>query len=581
MSSRPSNCQGPPRPDRVRPLNFVIDAELCVACLACVRVCPTDAIAVAGDEPLLLQVVDEACIRCGQCLPACPHGAVKVNGEIGRALAIAAQADGALILSPESVTHFYPATPEQLINACYEAGFRAVTRGVIGDELVAAEYLKLWEEEPWGTLIRSTDPVVVETVRAQYPELLPYLAPVTLPAVAEARYLRAQHGPGLKIAYAGICPPVNSPDLDAAITYGDLDQLFRIRGVDVRSQPTFFQRVPEERRRHLSAAGGLPLALLEEARHSSRRFRKIRGLDALPAVARAVSVDRLDLGFVDILSTEGALDHPLSGPQEELYWRRELLAATEPPRSRQPVVDGAVVASIGATFAIKPRRLVPDPEAVAAILEQIGRGPNGRPWDCRACGFHTCQAFAEAAALGRASMRQCTPYQERRADDAQRAAAVDTMTGLSTYRVLRDRLVFEVERGKRSSEGFAVLFLDLDRFKEVNDQFGHEAGNDILRAVAGEIRNAVRASDVAARYGGDEFVVILTRTDLQGGARVAEALRAGIEGVGRRLGYPAGLITVSIGLAEFDPRQPSEGDLLVSADRALYRAKAAGRNAVA
>jgi diguanylate cyclase (GGDEF)-like protein len=562
-------------------LNFVIDAEQCVACLACVRVCPTDAIAVAGDEPLLQQVVDEACIRCGQCLPACPHGAVKVNGEIGRALAIAAQGDGVLILSPESVTHFYPATPEQLINACYEAGFRAVTRGVIGDELVAAEYLKLWEEEPWGTLIRSTDPVVVETVRAQYPELLPYLAPVTLPAVAEARYLRAQHSSGLRIAYAGICPPINSPDLDAAITYGDLDQLFRIRGVDVLSQPTFFQRVPEERRRHLSAAGGLPLALLEEARHSSRRFRKIRGLEALPAVARAVAVDRLDLGFVDILSTEGPLDHPLSGPQEELFWRRELLAATEPPRSRQPVVDGTVVASVGATFEIKPRRVLPDAEAVAHILEQIGRGPNGRAWDCRACGFATCQAFAEAAALGRASMRQCTPYQERRADEAQRAAAVDTMTGLSTYRILRDRLAFEVERGKRSNEGFAVLFLDLDRFKEVNDQYGHEAGNDILRAVAGEIRNAVRASDVAARYGGDEFVVILTRTDLQGGARVAEALRAGIEGVGRRLGYPPGLITVSVGLAEFDPRQPSETDLLVTADRALYRAKAAGRNAVA
>jgi diguanylate cyclase (GGDEF)-like protein len=562
-------------------LNFVIDAERCVACLACVRVCPTDAIAVSGDEPLLLQVVDEACIRCGQCLPACPHAAVKVNGEIGRALAIAAQGDGVLILSPESVAHFYPATPEQLINACYEAGFRTVTRGVIGDELVAAEYLKLWEEEPWGTLIRSTDPVVVETVRAQYPELLPYLAPVALPAVAEARYLRAQYDPGVKIAYAGICPPVSSPDLDAAITFGDLDQLFRIRGIQVQGQPTLFQRVPEERRRHLSAAGGLPLALLEESRYSSRRFRKIRGLDSLRALARAVAVDRLDLGFVDILSTEGVLDHPLSGPQEELYWRRELLASVEPPRSRQPIVDGTVVASVGATFAIKPRRVKPDPDAVAAILEQIGLGPNGHPWDCGACGFDTCRRFAEAAALGRASMRQCTPYQERRADEAQRAAAVDTMTGLSTYRVLRDRLVFEVERGKRSNEGFAVLFLDLDRFKEVNDQFGHEAGNDILRSVADEIRNAVRASDVAARYGGDEFVVILTRTDLQGGARVAEALRAGIEGVGRRLGYPAGMITVSIGLAEFDPRLPSEGDLLVSADRALYRAKAAGRNAVA
>jgi diguanylate cyclase (GGDEF)-like protein len=562
-------------------LNFVIDAELCVACLACVRVCPTDAVAVAVEEPLLLQIDDELCIRCGQCLPACPHGAVKVNGEIGRALAIATQGDGVLILSPESVAHFYPATPEQVINACYMSGFRAVHRGVIGDELVAAEYLKLWHEESWGTMIRSTDPVVVDTVRLLYPELVPYLAPVAIPAVAEARYLRAQYGPGLKIAYAGVCPPVTSPELDAAITFSDLDQIFRIRGANVLSQPIFFERVPEERRRHLSAAGGLPLALLEEARYSSRRFRKLRGLDALKAVARAVAVDRIDLGFVDILSTEGSLDHPLSGPREELFWRRELLASTEPPRSRFPVVDAAVGVSSGATFEIKARPVRPDREAVAAILEQIGKGPNGRPWDCRACGFNTCQQFAEAAALGRATLRQCTPYQERRAEEAQRDAAADWLTGLSTYRVLRERLAFEIERCKRSNEGFALLFLDLDLFKQVNDQYGHEAGNEVLKAVADEIRNAVRVSDIAARYGGDEFVVILTRTDLQGGARVGEALRAGIEGIGPRMGYPAGLITVSIGLAEIDPNQPESEDLLVAADRALYRAKAAGRNVIA
>ncbi|HET7600114.1 MAG TPA: diguanylate cyclase [Gemmatimonadales bacterium] len=563
-------------------MNFTIDPERCVACLACVRVCPTDAIAVTAGEPKpLLQVVDEACIRCGDCFAACPHEAVAVSGEIGRALGIAAQGDGVLILSPESAAYFYPATPEQVVNACYAAGFRTVTRGVIGDELVAAEYLRLWEEEGWGTLIRSTDPVVVDTVRTQYPELIPYLAPVTLPAVAEARYLRALHGPGLKIVYAGILLPVNSADLDAAITFRDLDQLLRVRGVSPQSQPTFFQRVPEERRRHLSAAGGLPLALLEQARQSSRRFLKLRGLTALPALARAVAVDRLDLGFVDLLSREGTLDHPLSGPQEELYWRRALVASTEPPRSRFPVVDTAVVAAIGATFDIKPRPRQPDPHAVAAVLEQIGLGPNGRPWDCGACGYPSCQRFAEAAVQGRATLRQCTPYQARRAEEAQQVAAVDQLTGLSTYRVLRDRLAFEVERSKRSSEGFAVLFLDLDRFKSVNDQYGHEAGNEILHAVAEEIRQAVRASDVAARYGGDEFVVILTRTDLEGAARVAEALRAGIEGVGRRLGYPPGLVTVSVGLAEFDPRQPTDGDLLVTADRALYRAKAAGRNVIA
>jgi len=561
-------------------LNFVIDAEACVACLACVRVCPTDAIAVAGEAPLL-QVVDELCIRCGQCHAACPHDAVRVNGEVGRALAVAAHGDGVLILSPEAAAHFYPATPEQVINACYEAGFRAVTRGVIGDELVAAEYLRLWEEEPWGTLIRSTDPVVVDTIRALYPELVPYLAPVTIPAVAEARYLRNRFGSSLRIVYAGICPPVAGGDLEAAITFADLEEIFRARGVSVLTQQTYFNRVPEERRRHLSAAGGMPLTLLEEFRHTSGRFRIVRGLGTLPAIARAVSVDRIDLGFVDILSYEGLLDHPLSGPKEELYWRRALLASTEPPRSRAPVVDQAVVASVGATFDIRPRRIDADLEAVQGILRAIGVGPNGRPWDCGACGFATCQRFAEVAATGRATLRQCLPYQERRAEEAQQAAAVDLLTGLSTYRILRDRLAFEVERSRRNGESFAVLFLDLDRFKHVNDSYGHEAGNEILRGAAAEIRSAVRASDVAARYGGDEFVVILTRTDLAGATRVAEALRAGIEGVGRRLGYPAGVVTVSVGLAEFDPKQPNDGDLLVTADRALYRAKAAGRNVVA
>jgi diguanylate cyclase (GGDEF)-like protein len=372
-----------------------------------------------------------------------------------------------------------------------------------------------------------------------------------------------------------------APDLDAAITFGDLEEVLGARGVNILAQPTWFSRVPEERRRHQSAAGGMPLELLEEFKQASARFRLVRGLDQLPAIARAVSVDRMDLGFVDILSYEGLLDHPLAGPKDQLFWRRALIASTEPPRAPSPVFDRTVVASIGAIFEIQPQRMEPDTETVSAILKAIGLGPNGRPWDCGACGFDTCQKFAEVAAAGRASLRQCLPYQERRAEDAQKAAAVDLLTGLSTYRVLRDRLSFEIERSRRNGETFAVLFLDLDRFKQVNDTYGHEAGNEILRAASAEIRNAVRASDVAARYGGDEFVVILTRTDLAGATRVAEALRAGIEGVGRRLGYESGLITVSCGIAEFDPKQPGEGDLLVTADRALYRAKAAGRNVVA
>ena len=557
-------------------MNYTVDAESCVACLACARVCPTSAVEV---EESLVRIADESCIRCGLCVPACPHDAVKVSGQLGRALEVAAKGRGVLILGTEAAAAFYPATPEQVVNACWAAGFRAVHRGVVGDELVAGEYLRLWREENWGTLIRSTDPVVVETIRTRYPELVPYLAPVTVPPVAEARYLLALYGQRLDIVHAGLSPVRGHPELAASVTFADLAQIFKLRGVNVLEQPAWFLRIPEERRRHLSVAGGLPLSLVEE-RGGGRRFLKLRGLESLPALARAVAVDRLELGFVDLLSSEGLLGHPLAGPAEEYFWRRELVASVEPPRSREPVVDGAVVAQVGAVFELRAVPAGPSEEAVGRVLGEVGTGPNGRPLDCGACGYSTCREFAEAAAAGRASLRQCAPMQSRRAEEAQRAAAVDLLTGLATYRVLRDRLGYEIERSKRSGEGFGVLFIDLDRFKPLNDRHGHEAGNEVLRGVATEIRQAVRASDLAARYGGDEFVVLLTRTDLGGAERVAEAIRAGIEGVGRRLGYGVGEVTASVGLSEYDPARPPEGDLLTAADRALYSAKAQGRNQV-
>jgi len=560
-------------------LNFVIDNDACVACLACARVCPTNAIAVTPDGALV-RVLDESCIRCGLCVPECPHDAVLVSGELGRAVAIAAEGAGVIILGTESAAHFYPLAPEQVVNACYAAGFRVVSRGVIGDELVAVEYLRIWRTSKSGTVIRSTDPVVVDAIRTRFPELVPFLAPVATPPVAEARYLRSLYDQGVKVVYAGLAASPGATDIDASITFEDLAELFRLRGVTAAAQPTVFTRLPQERRRHISAAGGMPLALLEDLRQTSVRFQKIRGLGSLKALSRAVVVDKLQLGFVDILATEGALDHPLSGPRDELYWRRSVVQSSEPPRSLAPVVEPGVIASVGAVFDLKPLRQHADAAAVQQVLKTIGLGPNGRPWDCRACGYTTCREFAEAAALGRASMKQCTPYQDRRADESQREAATDLLTGLATFRVLRDRLTHEVERSKRSGERFTVLFLDLDRLKEINDRYGHEAGNEVLKAVAQEIRSAVRASDLAARYGGDEFVVILTRTERNGAERVAEALREGIENVGRRLGYPLGAVTVSAGIAEFDPSHPTGGDLLVNADRALYKAKSSGRNTV-
>ena len=183
--------------------------------------------------------------------------------------------------------------------------------------------------------------------------------------------------------------------------------------------------------------------------------------------------------------------------------------------------------------------------------------------------------------MGRAGLKQCVPWLAKRAEDASRDASTDALTGLASYRSLQQRLAHEMERSKRSGDSFAVLFLDLDRLKELNDRYGHEHGNTVLRMVADEIRRTIRATDLAARYGGDEFVALLTRTDRAGALRVADAVRERVEQAGRRLGYLSGQITVSIGVAEFDPNAPGEGALLEQADRALYLAKSAGRNNIA
>src|SRR3989454_1500825 len=301
------------------PVDFRIKPDSCVACMACVRVSPADAVAVEG---AIVRIVDEACTRCGLCLPACPHDAIEALGDVPRALELALAGRAALILSVECAVYFYPASPNQVVNASYAAGFRTVHRGVLGDELVAQEYRALWADGDWGTMIRSTCPVIVETVRTQYPELIPYLAPVATPIAAEARYLKQLYGVGTPVVYAGVCLTEGGPDVDAAITFEELQGVFQRRGIVGAEQAEYFTRVPEERRRHLSTAGGLPLEVLLEETQARRRVRKGRGLSGFGGIAPAGAGGRPALGLVDILPRARCLAPPPLCPRGEGFPRR-------------------------------------------------------------------------------------------------------------------------------------------------------------------------------------------------------------------------------------------------------------------
>lgn len=325
-----------------------------------------------------MSIIDSSCIRCGLCLPACPEDAISALGNLERAVALAGEPGTVLILGTEAPAHFYPATPEQVVNACYAAGFTMVSRGVLGDELVAEEYLRLWDSGAWPTMIRSSDPVVVGAITLEHAPLLPYLAPVPTPPVAEARYLRAQGGAGLKVVYAGSWPVSHDGDLDAVITFEELERLFQAKGVFPTAQPTVFSRIPMERRRHLSLAGGFPAVWLAPEREGPRILR-VRGLEGLRPLARAVEREGgATLGFVDVLSCEGALDHPLAGPREDLFWRRTVVQLSEPPRSQEPVVLAGPRPWLTARFAMqRPVRKRASEGQVESVLHQIGPSPTG------------------------------------------------------------------------------------------------------------------------------------------------------------------------------------------------------------
>lgn len=151
----------------------------------------------------------------------------------------------------------------------------------------------------------------------------------------------------------------------------------------------------------------------------------------------------------------------------------------------------------------------------------------------------------------------------------------DFLTGLYNHRYFQEQLAHEVERAQRYGHQLSVLMLDVDRFKQVNDTYGHLMGDTLLSYVARLVGAKVRSSDVAARYGGDEFAVILPETDQEKAIAVAEKLRKAVSADRHWQGALLGNLGAGIcfGVASFPDDGRTADDLLVCADRRLYSAK--------
>lgn len=161
-------------------------------------------------------------------------------------------------------------------------------------------------------------------------------------------------------------------------------------------------------------------------------------------------------------------------------------------------------------------------------------------------------------------------------EELERMSMTDALTSLYNRRFVMGLLEKEVNRASRYERTLSVLMMDVDRFKEYNDTFGHQAGDDVLTGMGEVLRDATREADVPARYGGEEFIVVLPDCEIAGAVEAAERIRTRLEGEV----FEGGKVTASIGAAEFPTHGVSPMEIIAAADTALYAAKAAGRDRV-
>ncbi len=183
-----------------------------------------------------------------------------------------------------------------------------------------------------------------------------------------------------------------------------------------------------------------------------------------------------------------------------------------------------------------------------------------------------CEMLAQVASQGLLQIRN---LRELRA-----LATSDALTGLANRRVLFERLASEVARSHRYEHGLALIVLDVDHFKQVNDRHGHPAGDEVLRCVARSLAGLARETDLVARHGGEEFAVVLPNTAEEGARALAERARSGLEALEVRWEKKLLPVRASFGVAALEAEGAGVDNLVSRADQALYAAKETGRNRV-
>jgi signal transduction histidine kinase/Fe-S-cluster-containing hydrogenase component 2 len=400
--------------------------ERCRVCYTCVRDCPAKAIRIAGGQA---QVVPERCIGCGNCYRVCSQSAKQIYDSRDDVHAILdSGARVAAIVAPSFAAEFAEVDHREVAGMIRKLGFELVCEVAFGADLVAAEYRRLLEASNGRRYIATTCPAVVAYVEKYHADLVPSLAPIASPMIAEARALRALHGRDLRIVFIGPClakkvegdgSATEEAEIDAVLTFVELRMMLSAAGISPAGDLSDDFDPPQP---GLGALFPISRGMLQAANLVEDLLTTdVVAADGRPGFMQALNdfaAGALDAKLLEILCCNGCVMGSGMSVDTPLFRRRA--AVSQYVRRRVSEGDAAAREAtiaklgnldLGVRFA--PQELPPGaapPKNLQSILSLMGKLSPEDELNCGACGYATCREHAAAIYSGLAESEMCLPY---------------------------------------------------------------------------------------------------------------------------------------------------------------------------